>query len=53
MSNLAGKRLTKHEKNEKKKSVSLFAGFWLMTVWNTVNEKPIWADQSENSAKTI
>ena len=31
---LAGKRLTTHEKNEKKNTVSLFAGFWLMTGWN-------------------
>jgi hypothetical protein len=28
---LTGKRLTTHEKNENKNTVSRFAGFWLMT----------------------
>jgi hypothetical protein len=31
MRHLAGKWLTTHEKKEKKNTVSLFAGFWLMT----------------------
>jgi uncharacterized membrane protein (UPF0127 family) len=34
---LAGKRLTTHEKNEKKNTMSLFAGVWRMTGWNAMN----------------